>query len=171
MARPAASAAAVTVRALSTSMVEQSISSGFAFATASMRPPWLSHTSRTSSPAGSMVMTTSAPFAASAALAAAVPPAAARACARGGIDVVARDAMARLDEIGRHGRAHVAEADETDGRHDREPRDVRSAKSGERAADHSAFASSTSLATVFMLRAVPVSAALIFNFELAIPSP
>ncbi len=38
--------------------------------------------------------------------------------ARGGIDVVARDPMARLDEIGRHGRAHVAEADETDGRHE-----------------------------------------------------
>ncbi len=36
---------------------------------------------------------------------------------------------------------------------------------------HSAFAISTSLATVFMLRAVPASAALILNFELAIPSP
>ena len=41
---------------------------------------------------------------------------------RGGIEVVAGDAMARLDQVRGHGRTHVAEANETDARHVAAPR-------------------------------------------------
>ena len=81
ISNPAARAASSTVRALATSIVEQSISSGLGpvVCAISIRPPWCNQTSRTCSPAGSIVMMMSAPAAASAALAAAVPPVAASA--------------------------------------------------------------------------------------------
>jgi hypothetical protein len=44
---------------------------------------------------------------------------------RGGTEVIAGDVVAGLDEVGSHGCAHVAEADETDGRHVVMPRRFR----------------------------------------------
>src|SRR3712207_3354775 len=70
--------AAVTSRAVATSMVEQSIRTAPGSLAAAM-PPSPSQASRTCRPAGSMVMTTSAPRAASAAEAAGAMPAAAAA--------------------------------------------------------------------------------------------
>src|SRR5665213_2698532 len=63
---PAFSAAWATKRALSTSMVEQSIASAPGLALGTM---WADHTARTCEPAGSMVITTSAAATASAAVA------------------------------------------------------------------------------------------------------
>ena len=69
-----------------------------------------------------MVITTSAPRAASAALRTDCTPADAIACTGTGIDVIADDAMAGLHQVGRHRRAHVAETDEADRRHRTAPR-------------------------------------------------
>ena len=76
-------ASAATARAVSTSMVEQSIRMAPG-ALATAMPPAPSQASRTWRPAGSMVMTNSAPAAAAAALAAGVPPAAAKASSAAG---------------------------------------------------------------------------------------
>ena len=113
-AKPEASAWAPTSRALSTSMVEQSISRAPGRASGSTLS---ANTWRTCWPAGSMVMTTSASLTASAALSAVVQPAwRARSSAKAA-EVEGMDIMAGPGLIGGHAGAHVAEPDEGDTRH------------------------------------------------------
>ena len=108
---PLAAAMACALRALSTSMVEESIHNAPGLAA---RSP---HTASTGLPAGSIVTTTSAAAAAAAALSAILTPVAARRVAQFRHEIDAEDGMAGLDEIVGHRAAHIAEPDEGDGGH------------------------------------------------------
>ena len=78
-------------------------------------------TDSTCLPAGSMVMTTSAPFTAAAALSAMRGAVGLGLIARGLHQIEADHLVAGLDQIGGHRPAHVAEADECDACHVRFP--------------------------------------------------
>ena len=113
MPRPAASACAL--RALATSMVEQSMNSVPCRASGTIS----FHTDSTCSPAGSMVTTTSAFSTVALALPTICTPSFAGGVARRRHDVEARHVSARFDQIGGHRPAHIAETDEANMRHGR----------------------------------------------------
>ena len=107
---PAAAPASCALRALSTSMVELSMISA-PFGADGRRSAQAASTCR---PAGSMVTTTSAPATASRALPMIATPVSAAVCFCASIEVVARDPVSRLDQVGGHRPAHVAQTEKCD---------------------------------------------------------